>query len=115
MQHAERLCDRLLLLARGRKMFEGTLDEARAQLPARLDVVAKTSPTQLAGVESAEDRGDACDGWRRWDVRLAPGVAPGDVLERCTSEQFPLRRFEQMRASLHDVFVHVVGSAEMRQ
>jgi len=30
MQHAERLCDRLLLLARGRKKFEGTLDEARA-------------------------------------------------------------------------------------
>ena len=29
MQHAERLCDRLLL-ARGRKKFEGTLDEAPA-------------------------------------------------------------------------------------
>ena len=41
MQHAERLCDKLLLLARGRKKFEGTLDEAREQLPARLTVVAK--------------------------------------------------------------------------
>jgi ABC-2 type transport system ATP-binding protein len=115
MQHAERLCDKLLLLARGRKMFEGTLDEARAQLPARLDVVARTSPSALSGVETAEDRGDAGDGWRRWDVRLKPGVTPGDVLERCTSEQFPLRRFEQLHASLHDVFVHVVGSAEARQ
>ena len=27
MQHAERLCDRLLLLRKGRKRFEGTLDE----------------------------------------------------------------------------------------
>src|SRR5579872_5902997 len=33
MQHAERLSDRLLLLARGRKVFEGTQAEARAQLP----------------------------------------------------------------------------------
>ncbi|MEI9891553.1 MAG: hypothetical protein WDN45_14580 [Caulobacteraceae bacterium] len=33
MQHAERLCDRLLLLARGKKVFEGTQDEARAALP----------------------------------------------------------------------------------
>jgi ABC-2 type transport system ATP-binding protein len=69
----------------------------------------------VAGVESAEDRGEADDGWRRWNVRLAPGVAPGDVLERCVAEQFPLRQFEQMQASLHDVFVHIVGSAEASQ
>jgi ABC-2 type transport system ATP-binding protein len=36
------------------------------------------------------------------------------VLERCVAQQFPLRRFEQMHASLHDIFVHIVGSAEAR-
>ena len=115
MQHAERLCDRLLLLAQGRKKFEGTLDEARAELPARLSVIAKQDPSKLAGVESATDRGEAETGWRRWDVRLEPGVAPGDVLERCVAEQFPLRRFEQLHASLHDVFVHIVGAPETVQ
>jgi len=112
MQHAERLCDRLLLLARGRKKFEGTLDEARAELPARISVIAKENPAKLTGVAGAEDRGEAEDGWRRWNVRLSPGVAPGDVLERCIVEQFPLRQFEQLHSSLHDVFVHIVGSAE---
>jgi ABC-2 type transport system ATP-binding protein len=113
MQHAERLCDRLLLLARGRKKFEGTLDEARAELPARLTVVSKTDPSNVAGVESASDKGEAAEaGWRRWDVRLQQGVAPGDVLERCVAESFPLRRFEQVHASLHDVFVHIVGTPE---
>ena len=112
MQHAERLCDRLLLLARGRKKFEGTLEEARAELPARLNLVAKQDPSKVAGVESAQERGEAEPGWRRWDVRLEPGVAPGDVLERCVAEQFPLRRFEQLQASLHDVFVHIVGTPE---
>ena len=115
MQHAERLCDKLLLLAKGRKKFEGTLDEAREQLPARLTVIAKDDPSKLAGVESAEDRGEADAGWRRWDVRLEPGVAPGDVLERCVSERFPLRRFEQVHVSLHDVFVHIVGAPETVQ
>jgi len=115
MQHAERLCDRLLLLANGRKKFEGTLDEARAELPARLSVVAKQDPSKVAGVESADDRGEAEPGWRRWDVRLAQGVAPGDVLERCVAERFPLRRFEQLHASLHDVFVHIVGTPETAQ
>jgi ABC-2 type transport system ATP-binding protein len=112
MQHAERLCDRLLLLARGRKKFEGTLDEARAELPARLAVVAKDDPSRIPGVESAEEQGEAEPGWRRWDVRLAPGVEPGHVLEQCVAEQFPLRRFEQLHASLHDVFVHIVGTPE---
>jgi ABC-2 type transport system ATP-binding protein len=112
MQHAERLCDWLLLLGRGRKMFEGTLDDARAQLPARLALVAKNDPSRLPGVESAEDHGEAEPGWRRWDVRLEPGVEPGHVLEQCVAEQFPLRRFEQVHASLHDVFVHIVGTPE---
>jgi ABC-2 type transport system ATP-binding protein len=115
MQHAERLCDRLLLLARGRKRFEGTLDEARAELPARISVVARQDPAKLGGVASAEDRGDAGEGGRRWTVRLEPGVAPGDVLERCTAEGFRLRQFEQLHASLHDVFVHIVGSPEVQK
>jgi len=114
MQHAERLCDRLLLLARGRKKFEGTLEQARAELPTRLSVIAKRDPSTLAGVESATDRGEAEEGWRRWDVRLAPGIAPGDVLEQCVAKGFPLRRFEQQLASLHDVFVHLVGAAEVK-
>ena len=115
MQHAERLCDRLLLLAAGRKKFEGTLDEARAELPARLAVVAKQDPSAISGVDSAEDRGEADPGWRRWDVQLEPDISPGDVLERCVAKQFPLRRFEQVHASLHDVFVHIVGSPETAQ
>ena len=65
MQHAERLCDRLLLLAKGRKKFEGTLEEARCELPARLALIARNDPSKLAGVESAEDR-------RRGRARLAP-------------------------------------------
>jgi ABC-type uncharacterized transport system ATPase subunit len=42
-------------------------------------------------------------------------VVPGDVLERCVAEQFALRRFEQVQASLHDVFVHIVGAPETAQ
>ena len=112
MQHAERLCDRLLLLARGKKRFEGTLDQARAELPARLSLIARDNPASLAGVASAAAVTAPADGWREWDVELAQGVAPGDVLEHCTAEGIALRRFEERRASLHDVFLHIVGPLE---
>jgi ABC-2 type transport system ATP-binding protein len=114
MQHAERLCQRLLLLARGRKRFEGTQEAARAELPARLSVVARRSPEGLNGVAAAEQLGDQGDGWIEWDVRLEPGVAPGDVLERCIADGVALRRFDERRVSLHDVFLHLVGPVEAR-
>jgi ABC-2 type transport system ATP-binding protein len=114
MQHAERLCDTLLLLARGRKVFAGTLEQARAELPARLSVVAKESPAALPGVESAEPQAALENGWSEWDVRLKPGVAPGDLLETCTTRGVALRRFEERRVSLHDVFLHLVGPGEAR-
>jgi ABC-2 type transport system ATP-binding protein len=113
MQHAERLCERLLLLAKGRKRFEGSLDEARAALPARLSVVARDSLAPLPGVTSCTPAGPpAADGWREWEVELEPGVVAGDLLEACTERSVPLRRFDERRASLHDVFLQIVGSAE---
>jgi ABC-2 type transport system ATP-binding protein len=114
MQHAERLCEKLLLLAKGRRKFEGTLDEARAQLPARLSVIAQTSLASLPGVKSCEPVGRAKDGWQEWDVQLNPGVPAGDLLEACTAQAIPLRRFDERRASLHDIFLQIVGPAEAR-
>jgi len=111
MQHAERLCDRLLLLAGGRKAFEGTQDEARATLPARLTLTSRGTPAGLPGVASVTQAGGR-DGWTDWDVRLDPGGDPGDLLQACTERGFALRRFEQSRPSLHDVFIHIVGGEE---
>jgi len=110
MQHAERLCDRLLLLARGRKVFEGTQDEAKAALPSRLTLTCRTDPAALPGVVSAAPLGSAKDGWARFEVTLQPGADPGDLLEACTAQSFPLRGFDIHRPALHEVFIHLVGS-----
>ena len=112
MQHAERLCDRLLLLRKGRKRFEGTLDQARAELPARIDAIALGNIGGMDGIAEARQTGDLGGGWTEYSLALAPGVSAGEVLERCVARGLPLRRFEERRANLHDVFVHLVGSEE---
>lgn len=113
MQHAERLCDRLVLIARGKKVFEGTQHEARDSLPARLLLIAQSSPTGISGVVDAQPEGTPdAQGWQRWRVVLAPGTAPGDVLQHATQSGFALRQFDEQRASLHDVFIHLVGPQE---
>jgi ABC-2 type transport system ATP-binding protein len=110
MQHAERLCDRLLLIARGRKVFQGDQEAARAQLPARLSLTARADPGKLPGVERAEAAaGGGRDGWTDWEITLAPGASAAALLEACTATGFVLRRFETHRASLHEVFLHLVG------
>jgi ABC-2 type transport system ATP-binding protein len=111
MQHAERLCDRLLLMARGRLVFQGDVEAARDQLPVRLMVTSRCDPSRLPGVVSAVAQGPAGDGWTAYELAAAPGVSPGDLLELCTAQGFALRRFEPRRASLHEVFLHLVGSA----
>ena len=115
MQHAERLCDRLLLLRKGRKRFEGTLDEARAQLPASLVAVSKADLSGMAGVASATTMGEPADGWQEWQVELEPGIAPESVLEHCSTQGMALRRWDERRASLHDVFVQLVGGEGVEQ
>ncbi|WP_324828979.1 ABC transporter ATP-binding protein [Qipengyuania zhejiangensis] len=115
MQHAERLCDRLLLLRRGSKRFEGTLDEARASLPARITATARPQIAAVRGVARADALEDLGDGWTRYDLQLVPGVSAADVLETCTTQAIALRQFEEHRASLHDVFVQMVGDEGVEQ
>ncbi len=115
MQHAERLCDRLLMLAHGRKVFEGTQDEAHAALPPRLTVTTRADPSALPGVAAVKrlDGDSLEDGrWTDWDITLAPGATSPDLLQYCTENGFALRRFDVHRASLHDVFLHHVGARE---
>ena len=114
MQHAERLCDRLLLLAGGRKRFEGTQAQARATMPPRLTLIARQSPAGLPGIRAVDGGTAQADGWSAWQVQLDPGTDPADLLQACTEQAFALRGFEQARINLHDVFISIVGGAETR-
>lgn len=117
MQHAERLCDQILLIARGRKVFDGTVAEACATIPRRvlLETAADISSIiQLPGVvsvdrdtESSSERADGDTGL--WLIEIEEKVNPQDVLRHCFDHQIALSRFEFSEPSLHDVFMHLVG------
>jgi ABC-2 type transport system ATP-binding protein len=112
MEHAERLCTRLVMLARGRKVFDGDQEQARAMLPGRVRLRAKTDPSGLPGIARAEQLPSTGDGWTDWQILLSPGTEPGDLLEACTESGFGLRDFEAHSATLHDVFLHLAGEQQ---
>jgi ABC-2 type transport system permease protein len=89
MQHAERLCDRVVLMARGRKVFDGDVAEARRAAPRASG--AGRRPDRRGGRGPAGDRrGDHGDPARRLHAlhrhagarRRRPGGAEGRLRPR---------------------------------
>jgi ABC-2 type transport system ATP-binding protein len=117
MEHAERLCDRILLIAQGRRAFEGTVREALALAPSlavletdgAYDITPVLSPR---GFQWTEEQGE--HGNRRWRVRLENGHGARQLLQTCVEAGAPLTLFEPARASLHEAFVALVGENAAR-
>lgn len=123
MQHAERICDRILLMGKGAKVFDGTIAEAKRTLPRRVRIETTDSVDQLReldgvlGVETLNgENGARADAEgedepaKRWELRIAEKVDPQSILQECFTRGIQLRSFELSDPSLHEVFVHLVGS-----
>ena len=107
MQHAERLCDKVVLLARGRKAFEGSVDEARSTSPRFLDLegdITADAAAALPGVANVETLADG-----RLKVALLPGAAGQETLKAAFLSGLDVRRFALKEPTLHDAFIGLTG------
>ncbi|MES1156726.1 MAG: ATP-binding cassette domain-containing protein [Alphaproteobacteria bacterium] len=113
MEHAERLCDRIVLIAHGRKVFEGRTEEALTLAPSAAlletdgdyDLAAALTPRGFAVAGAGAEAGR-----KRWRVKLEGADASRRLLAACVEAQVPLSLFEPARASLHEAFVALVGN-----
>jgi ABC-2 type transport system ATP-binding protein len=114
MQHAERLCDHLLLIAKGRKIFDGTVAGAKATIPRRVLISTESGIESLTGLEGIAEIKPLGPG--DWEIRLHANTdaqaSAQSILERCFKSGIVLRRFDQSEPSLHDAFVSLVGAGE---
>lgn len=111
MEHAERLCDALIIIAKGRKVFDGTPDEARALLPRRALIEAEGDLSFLAQVAGVVLVIAPAQGSQLWEIELAPGADGRSLLAACFGRGVVPARFEVARPSLREVFVSLVGAA----
>ncbi|NNE40554.1 MAG: ATP-binding cassette domain-containing protein [Marinicaulis sp.] len=113
MQHAERLCDRFLIIAEGKKRFEGTLSQARASFAKRVHVRTKASPealSSLGGVANIRIENHEGDGGETtYELELEESADGQVLLASAVDAGLKLSRFEQAGATLHDIFVSLVG------
>ena len=109
MGHAERLCDRLAIIARSQRRFEGTVDDARGLLPMQVRYTprADASASAIAALlpVGAEPRGDS------WFFPIEDAdVEP--LLARITASGLGVAGLSITRPALHDAFVHIVRQVD---
>jgi ABC-2 type transport system ATP-binding protein len=112
MSHAERICQHIVLLAKGKKIFDGSIDEARRTIPrrVRLRTAGDLEPiAALDGVVEIERIEEDGGGTPTHEIRIRDNFDPQEILKACFDRRIPLESFEQSDPSLHDVFVHLVG------
>mgnify|MGYP006266173341 CR=1 FL=1 len=115
MEHAERLCETIVMMARGRKVFDGRLEAAYAALGQRariavtdgFDLHAALSPAGFTAEPEPEEAGRK---W--WQVQLPPGCDAQDALRAAVDKGAPIAGFAPQLARLRDVFVSLVGEPE---
>jgi ABC-2 type transport system ATP-binding protein len=115
MEHAERLCDRIVLLARGEKVFDGRVADALARVPRRVFLETDAGvdlAARVAARGATLTRDGQVEGRQVWRADLSDGADAQELLRACVDAGVALRRFEPVRAHLHDAFVHMVGASE---
>jgi ABC-2 type transport system ATP-binding protein len=104
MSHAERLCDRLAIIAGGKRRFEGTVADARGILPQRVHYTPHRPDPAIRGVLPADARPDG-DSWR---FEL-PNEGIESLLVRLIDAGYGISGLSIERPGLHEAFVRIVG------
>ena len=111
MEQAERMCDRIVIIARGEKVVDGTVAQVKADFGGRFVALSFTHDKERAArvmldrrlVESVDDYGVTAE------LKLAPDADPEELLATLVREGVGLKRFEVVEPSLQSIFIAKVG------
>ncbi|MBA3503495.1 MAG: ATP-binding cassette domain-containing protein [Myxococcota bacterium] len=118
MEQAEKVCDAVCIIARGKKVLEGKLREIkRASAMEGLIALEFANDAAKAAARAviedkalvAEERPPLAGDHADTEVKLANGVDPQQLLAAFVGANVSLRRFEIVTPTLHQIFVDIVG------
>jgi ABC-2 type transport system ATP-binding protein len=108
--HAERLCQRIAIIAEGKAAFEGAVDEARGRLRpiVHLRTRADDGPWRSAFPADAARIGG------EWRFEL-PASGPEPLLKALIDGNAGIETLSIERPGLHDAFIAIAGAAAARE
>jgi len=103
MQLVEELCDRIVLIDRGKVMLYGKLIDIQRQFSGHaVKVRAQGVIPNLKGVERIETINGSVK------LNLRPGTMPQDILKQLVAENINIDQFEISMPTLDEIFIRVV-------
>jgi ABC-2 type transport system ATP-binding protein len=118
MEHAERLCDRILLIAGGRKILDGTVLEAKHSIPRRLRIATHDDAASLAnvpGVRTILNTPNPAGGATKcYEIHLEDRANPDEVLKACFDRHIQLHSFDRSDPGLREIFMTLVKAQGSR-
>ncbi len=113
MEHAEKLCDNVCIIARGKKLIDGPLSAVKQTHGGRHVAIAfDGSGGDSAAAAVLADRtlvAKANDYGQYAELELAPGADAQEILRRLVGAGVRLSRFEQVEPTLTKIFIDLVG------
>ena len=123
IEHAERMCDHVCIIARGRKLVDGKVQTVKAEHGERYVSLATTdgsdvrstieASSAVATVRDPAGPGESNRGV--YQVTLRGGGQPETLLRELLDRGVSLRRFEIVEPTLEQVFIERVGEAPARE
>ena len=108
--HAERLCERIAIIAKGKVAFEGAVDEARAKLRPIVRLRTRTEDGAWRSAIPADARREGKD----WIFEL-PQSGPEPLLKALIDGAAGIETLAIERPGLHDAFVAIAGDKAAAQ
>lgn len=113
MEQVEEICDQIILVNKGQKILDGTVNGIKQQFKENLFHIGLND-------QPAASAGDAFDITDREEnglvVRIKPGFTTNDVLQHFIQQQAGIREFHEILPSINDIFIKLVeGTAVTRQ
>src|SRR5437667_3959332 len=111
MEQAEKLCDQLCIIARGRKLVDGAVaDIKRTQTGHHLVIGFDGAPGAAAQLFADKRVVRKLDDYGQYaGLEVAPDADPQRLLAALVSSGARLARFELSEPSLHKIFIDLVG------
>ncbi len=103
MNQVEEMCNRILLINRGRAVLYGSLDEIKARYAEHAVILeCDTLPEALKGVQRVERHNHA------YELILEQDVSPKTILRQLVEADATISRFEVATPPLEEIFISVV-------
>ncbi|MDA1080053.1 MAG: ATP-binding cassette domain-containing protein [Gemmatimonadetes bacterium] len=112
MDNAERLCDSVCIIARGKKVLDGTIATVKAEHGANTVALSVSSGREVIAAmlrgDPAVERVD--DQNRYFEVTLRRDADKQALLRAIVATGVEIERFEVVQPSLHQIFLEKVGA-----